>query len=59
MHAYLQRLLYKKTAKTEKAQLLINAALKFYYRDSELWQLLGEVYERSSVENPNDAFYLL
>lgn len=46
LRAYLMRLVHCKQAKEDKAQLLINAALKFYYREADLWQLLGEIYER-------------
>ena len=51
LRVYLQRLLsLKGAAKTEKAQLLINSALKFHYRDADLWQLLGEVYDLHSLQ---------
>ena len=44
IQCYARRLVLIKN-KLPKALALINSALKFYYRDSQLWSLVGEIYQ--------------
>ena len=42
---YVRHLLRSGSCKVEEARLLLDKALKLHYRDSDLWRLLGELYQ--------------